>query len=361
MKNNDETTDQINDSIRFDGDYLKILKAGNGDSLILRFLGDDGNFKNVLIDGGNKKSDYTSCLKSEILDIQERKENIDLLIITHTDQDHVKGVQYLLEDSEIDKNLIKTIWFNSFDSSNFEDTNDISYIESCKIQELISKYQIPRKYDLTIDDNGIIIFFGATITLLSPQKEDLNKLIEKNASDISSSGSDYDYSIEKLISENTKIFKDEKEDLDTTIENRVSIAFLLEVNNKSILFLGDANPDIVCYSIKKILESNNQEKLKVDIVKLSHHASDRSFSLQLGNLIETECFIVSANGKKSNLPNKLTFAKILNRFHKSEKKDCFIFNYEDVISDLKFTNEEFTRHNFICSKPNYINGYIVEL
>lgn len=357
----DETSDQFSDSIRFDGDYLKILKAGNGDSLIVRFLGDDGNFKNVLIDGGNKKSEYNSCLKTEILDIQDRKENIDLLIITHTDQDHVKGIKYLLNDQEIDNSIIKNIWFNSFDDSNFEDNNDISYRESCEIQQLIAKHKIPREHKLTIDEFKRIHFFGSKITLLSPKKEDLKCLIEKNSTDISSSGNDYEYSIEELISKNTKIFKDKIEDLDTTIENRVSIAFLMEINNKSILFLGDANPDVVVNSIESILKSKGQDKLKVDIVKLPHHASHRSYSLQLAELLDSNCFIISANGKKANLPNKLTFAKILNRTSKNKNKDHFILNYDEVVDNLKFSKEELEKNNFICSKPNYSNGYKIDL
>ncbi|WP_177730105.1 ComEC/Rec2 family competence protein [Flavobacterium inviolabile] len=343
------------------GNTLKILKAGNGDSLIIRFLGNDEKYKNIIIDGGNKKSEYEAFLKSEILEIRDRNENIDLLILTHTDQDHVKGIQYLLNDSSIDNSLIKCIWFNSFEESNFQDNNDISYLESCKIQGLIKDSNIPRKNNIIINEFEVLKFFGAQISLLSPLEEDLNKLIDKNSHDISSEANDYDYTVEELINKNPEIFKNKNEELDFTIENRVSIALLIEVNNKSIFLLGDANPDVVENSVKKLIKLRGIERLRVDLIKLSHHASKRSLSLQLMEMIDSNYFIVSTNGKKSNLPNKLTFAKVLNRPYKNGEKDFFIFNYDEVVDNLKFTNNDFERYNFSCLKPNYKNGYIVDL
>lgn len=338
---------------------LKILRAGNGDSLLLTFIGNDGANKNILIDGGNSKSTYNTCLKSEILNLQNQNEYIDLLIITHTDQDHVKGIQYLLNDEEINKNIIKKIWFNSFDNSDAQDTGDISYIESFRIQTLIKGFQISRESNILIDNK--FDFFGATITLLSPAKDDLDKLIIKNSVDISSRGNDYNFTIEELIENNSKIFIDGEDDLDSTIENRVSIAFLLEIKDVSILHLGDANPDIIENSIKNILNERQSERLKVNVVKLSHHASHRSLSLELIELIESNYFIVSTNGKKADLPNKLTFSKILNRSQKNNQTDYFIFNYEDVINNLNFLNNEMEKYLFCCLPPNDVNGYILEL
>ncbi|NDP21452.1 MAG: hypothetical protein GZ091_10275 [Paludibacter sp.] len=340
---------------------LKILKAGNGDSLILRFLGNDNQYKNIIIDGGNKKSEYTSVLKCEVLKIKARKENIDLLILTHTDQDHVKGIQYLLNDADIDKSLIKCVWFNSFDNTSFHKSNDISYIESCDIQNKINEFDIPRINDIVINEFKPVNFFGAIITLLSPVKEDLKKLILKNSTDICSEGKDYDYTIEQLINKNSKIFKDKIEDLDTTIENRVSISMLVEVQEKSILFMGDANPDIIQDSVKKLLAIRGIDKLKVNVIKLAHHASHRSLSLSLIDLIDSNNFIISTNGKKSNLPNKLTLAKILNRESKNGEEDVFIFNYDEVVDELKISDNDYIKYNFKSLKPNYSKGYLIKL
>lgn len=342
---------------------FKILKAGNGDAMLLKFIGNDGVIKNILIDGGNKRSEYNDFLKPEILKLQNDNENIDLLIITHTDQDHVKGIQYLLSDSDTDKSIIKCVWFNSFMESMDGDGDeyDISFKESCAIQELISEHNIPRKKDLVIENFEEIDVFGAKISLLSPRNIDVKTLINENSLDIASIGGDYHHTLDELIRLNSNIFVKKEEDLDEKMENRVSIAFLFELNSKSILFLGDANPDIVEGSLKKLLQKRNCKTLIVDYVKLSHHASHRSLSLAMLDLIQSNNFIISANGLKSDLPNKLTFAKILNRASKGDEFDYFIFNYDEVIDKLNFSDDEKQKFSFYCEQTNNVNGYLINL
>ena len=207
-----------------------------------------------------------------------------------------------------------------------------------------------------------IDLYGAQITILSPKKEDLKKLIEQNDLDIASSGNDYALCLNELIERNSNIFVDRNEDLDISLENRVSIAFLFELNNKSFLFLGDANPDIVELSIEKLNKIRNIESIAIDFVKLSHHASQRSLSFKMLELFTTQNYIISANRNKSNLPNKLTFAKILES-ETSGRKVNFIFNYsDDEVEEnkkLNFSSGEMENFNFECSDPNYKNGYLI--
>jgi len=344
---------------------VKILKAGQGDSILIRFLGNDSKYKNILVDGGNSKAEYQNHLKKEILQIRENNESIDLLIITHTDQDHVKGIQYLLNDEEINKKIIKQVWFNSFDSSFSPDNNDISYIESCKIQNLLIEYGISRDNNVVVlDDLSPIDFFGAHITILSPYQSDLEKLIVKNDLDIAAYGNDYGFSLDELIEGNSNIFIDKNEDLDTSLENIVSIAFLFELNEKSFLLLGDAIPNTIEKSVEKLIKQRRIGHLQVDFIKLSHHASQKSLSFKMLEYIKTQNYAVSANRNKSNLPNKITFAKIL-RGKIYEGKIKFVFNYsDDEVSEnkrLNFSAIEMKDLGFEYSKPNYEHGYLFNL
>lgn len=348
---------------------IKILKAGNGDSILINFIDEIGLSKNILIDGGNKKGEYDNNLKCEILDIQSKEENIDLLIITHTDQDHIKGIYYLLNDNDIDQNIIKEIWFNSFYPTNeFQNSenNDISFIDSCKVQKLIDELGLNRKSNIYLPNIKKFDFMNIKFTLLSPYRDDVEKLkienLKNNPSlDISSNTNDYNFTISELIEKNSNIFVDKKEDLDDKIENRVSIAFLLEYNSKSILFLGDANSDIVVKSLGNILREKNVDKFKVDYVKLSHHASHRSLGFDLLELIDCNNFIISANGGKANLPNKLTMAKILSRRNRDLKTDIFIFNYDEVLEKMNFSDFEYEEYSFNCISTNYKKGYKIDL
>ncbi|RRJ86882.1 MBL fold metallo-hydrolase [Paenimyroides tangerinum] len=342
---------------------IKILKAGQGDSILIRFLGNDSQYKNILIDGGNKKSEYNNHLKKEILSLQNSGQNIDLLIITHTDQDHVKGIQYLLNDHDIDKQIIKQIWFNNFESKSSSQNGDISFTESCEIQKLINQHNIKRCNNITANETlDLLNFYGAKITIISPYLEDLNKLINQNNLDISAVTNDYNYSIDDLVNLNTNLFKNHVEDLDTSLENRVSIAFLFEVHEKSILFLGDANPDVVVKSLEKLITIRSLKNLDVDYLKLSHHASVRSLSFKMLELIKTNNYIISSNRTKANLPNKISFAKILCH-SKNDNITNFIFNYGESDMDnnkkLNFTTEEKNMYKFSICEPNYEHGYII--
>lgn len=342
---------------------LKVIKAGNGDSLLLKFKDLNNNTRNILIDGGNKKHDFDKYLKDEILELKRLEENIDLLIITHNDQDHIKGIEYLLNDSDIDKNIIKSIWFNYYKNKTFSnvcDPNyDVSTGDATKVQNLINKYKIP-SYNKTIETKRTIDFFGSKITLLSPSIEKLKVYKDNVGADISGSSVDYNFSISELIEGNPNIHKGINEDLDDSFSNATSIAFLFEHNDKSLLLLGDALPEIIESNLRLILSERNLETIKIDLMKLSHHGSSRSTSMSLLNLIDCNSFIISSNGKKANLPNKLLITKILSRNIKKHT-DEIIFNYLDTMNLLNITEYEKKKHGFKTLAENYKNGYTIKL
>ncbi|PJJ62775.1 beta-lactamase superfamily II metal-dependent hydrolase [Chryseobacterium geocarposphaerae] len=334
---------------------IKILKAGNGDSILLKL---DNNF-NILIDGGNNIHDYKHNLKQEILEIQKRKEFIDLIIITHIDQDHIKGIEYLLKDEEISNDIIKNCWFNSVSSSTTVN-NDISYDEALRVESIINSLNIPINRQITLEQTPKISLFGINFSILSPYKKDIENLILKNT-DISSSSTDYKLSLQEILDKNPRIFADKIENLDTSVENKSSIAFLLEYKSKKILFLGDAESTVLHQSLEKILNERGINELDIDYLKLSHHGSHKSLSMNLFNYIKCNNFIISANGKKENLPNKLTFAKILTRINKKDAEDNFYFNYSSVLKDLNFLQEEKKEFKFECYSENFEHGYKIEL
>ncbi|MDI9312136.1 MAG: hypothetical protein QM535_18120 [Limnohabitans sp.] len=337
---------------------IKFLKAGNGDSILISFK-DNTTKYNILIDGGNNQYEYKNNLKKEIIEIQKRNEYIDLLIITHIDQDHIKGIEYLLEDSEIDNSIIKMIWFNSFSTSTSLN-NDISYSDAKKVEILINKFNLLIKRNVIVECAPELLMSKIKFSILSPFNEDINK-IEKKNKDIGSSTNDYNLSLNELKESNSRIFIELIEDLNTSIENKSSIAFLMEYEQYKLLFLGDAEPRNVIHSLKRILDERGVDFLYIDYLKLSHHGSHKSLSFELFDYIKCNNFIICANGKKENLPNKLTFAKILNRKNKFDSQDNFYFNYSSVLKSLNFSDEEKNVFKFECYSENFENGYILEI
>src|SRR5690606_1735701 len=90
--------------------------------------------------------------------------------------------------------------------------------------------------------------------------------------------------------------------------NGSSIAFILQVQNKRILFLADAHPGMIVQSLD---EYQNEGTIIFDLIKVSHHGSFGNISRELLNKIDSERYIISTNGQKHGHPDKETIAHII--------------------------------------------------
>jgi beta-lactamase superfamily II metal-dependent hydrolase len=335
---------------------IKFLQANNGDAIHISF-----NNKNILIDTGIGATFHSKPngrpkdgeLKKLINDLQNKNEKIDLLIITHWDDDHIGGVLKLFtEDLESAKFMIKHIWFNSgllinkyFQSNKASGDNTVinsEYTPHTSVRQGIKfeKYLLDKdiSYSLiktnTTDIDNIID--GVIFTILSPTDKELEKLLVKWEHEYnpntSASNKDYDKSFEELL---LNEFQE-----DNAIHNGSSIAFILEIENKKMLFLGDAHPSIVVDRLKD-LSYSKINKLKIDFMKVSHHGSKANTSSELLDIIDCENFVISTDGSKHGLPNKETIARII-----SKHENCKIyFNYPHLINQI-FTDEELKSEKF---------------
>jgi beta-lactamase superfamily II metal-dependent hydrolase len=323
---------------------VKFLPAYNGDSILITFKDQDRNLRTILIDGGTPAT-YNKTLKSVY---NELETDIDLLVVTHIDDDHIGGIKKLFEDNDIDITKIKKVWFNSGGLLNHyfgededkaravtivpNDIVDMSPDQGNKLEAKLDELEgvwvkkIIKQYD-TID------FFGATITILSPNDETLKRLNEMWETEVDiqvqMSGAvhdDFEIDIETLIE---RPFKEDK-----GIPNGSSIAFLIEYKTTSGLLLGDAYPSVIVESLQSLGYSTSN-KLKLDFVKISHHASKGNTSPELLDIIACKKYIISTNGLKHGLPDKEAIARII-----ASQKDCTLYyTYDDFIHELFTPND----------------------
>lgn len=341
------------------GIEFEFFEAGCGDSILVST--DEGT--NILIDGGTVKQ-YNKSLK-KVLDkeIRKKDKDLDLVVLTHYDGDHIGGILKLLEEEKKNikvgqKTIIKEIWFNSFykDLVEIEGGKKTSGKQQVKLDEYIEEISFNR--DLTylstvsLSNMKNSIFLGKKneikLTLLSPNEEKLLKLKEDyeqayedyyKKKKKTSSGNDYHLSFEVLLSEKSKI--------DISVANGSSIAFILEYDLKKYLFLGDAHIDVITNSLKYL----NQTK-KFEFVKLSHHGSIRNIDKDFLNLIESDTFVILTDGSHGH-PNKATIASILHYKETKSKTINIICNYPKVERILKnFTKEK--HYNVLLRRK--ING-----
>jgi beta-lactamase superfamily II metal-dependent hydrolase len=292
--------------------------------------------------------------------IYDMNQNIDLFIITHIDQDHIGGIASFIKQFETENAFVGEYWFNGDYHRLPEGKPKISFYQGIKLGEFLSKNRKDFKNRINSSLEPFRIY-GAKFTILSPHPDALSDFLEKWEEEEKkgtgtkiSAACDWDLGIEMLAN---KPFEDQ-----CSLENRVSIAFLLELKDKSALFLGDAHPSTVIASLKQ-LGYSNEKKLKVDYIKVSHHGSKYNTNSDLLNLVDCDTFLISANGSNSYFfPHKEALARIVSRPERDIlRKIKLIFNYANEEIKSIFTDSDRSVYNFECLYPKEgENGYVIE-
>jgi beta-lactamase superfamily II metal-dependent hydrolase len=336
---------------------IKFLHALNGDAILISFK-EGENQRNILIDGGmpatyiqkgkNGKPEYGE-LKGTIDVIRERNEKIDLLILTHVDDDHIGGVLKWFEKDEDAHKLIGKVWFNSgrliseyFDEEEEKENLITMYPDESTLTSIGQGV----KFEDYVEKNGIwdrkimiaseyFEHLNVKFKILSPSLDKLKLLLgkwEKEAPeslDTATPKDDYNLTLSEHIA-NDK-FKE-----DDSIHNGSSIAFIMTIENKNFVFLADAHPTVVTNSLKGFGYSKGKP-LKAELVKISHHGSKANNSVEMLELIKTTKYIISTNGDKHAHPNKQFLARLA-----STNSDCDVFfNYPEQIEKI-FTVADYT-------------------
>lgn len=116
---------------------IDMFPAENGDAFLIRF----DNKKNILIDMGYVGT-YKKYIKDRLLKIKNENQCIDLLIITHIDEDHIEGaIEFFKENGNANNpNIIevKEVWYNSYRHLQFNKNkvSNITNFERTQLEEI---------------------------------------------------------------------------------------------------------------------------------------------------------------------------------------------------------------------------------
>lgn len=382
---------------------VKSFLAKYGESFLVNI-----NYKNksynILIDCGFKET-YINYIKKELDNISI----LDLLVLTHIDDDHINGAIELFRDIELKEKMeLKNIWFNDlykiiknkYGKDKFKvDINDLQ-IEKDKLfsenvgfkrARTLSNYIYESKYkDVWNKDKEVIqsetmlyeelypIDKEIKFVLLSPTvnriEELLNKWIKefkidmnKLVMDSKSLNSFYGYfnyhdRYSEIFNEecsNTKRnFEElaEKEYLRNSVVNNSSIAFFIEIDEERFLFLGDANPNDIKKSLKQYKEVNGIDKIKFNLVKLSHHGSKFNIDSEFFELFYSDKYVISTNGERHNHPDIECISKVIVK-QKEFKRLYFNYNIKKIIKT--FEDEELKKkYNYEIIMPQENNEIV---
>ncbi len=324
---------------------LECFKAGKGDSFLLSW---GENLENsMLIDGGIEGT--YRFIKQKITEGVRFKS----IIVTHVDYDHIGGIYKLLQDEDVvlDDNLI--FYLNTPSLLNApEVSNLVGISHGVKFEQLLAKRNfIATSLIKENNTDAILSSFGLEIQLLSPKKEVVIKLLEKwTADEIYKKYQLENSSLNGMVKAETADLRLMKEILENPpkphhweedLLNSSSIAFIARFQGSSILFLSDSNPTLISDELQS-LGFTKENKLVVDLVKVSHHGSKHNTTQNLLERISCNRYFISTDSSAPyNHPNRETLILINEYGRQSSKIPIIIYtNYPLDLSNLVTVEEQ---------------------
>ncbi|VEI63148.1 DNA internalization-related competence protein ComEC/Rec2 [Serratia fonticola] len=269
---------------------------------------------------------------------------IRFYVLTHIDFDHIGG--FLKTLTKLEKNDLHpsaVFYANTLDLIKYKSDENVGFHHGSLLIELMSNLNINTR---PLHAGDRVEINDLSMTVLSPNEEHLQLLRDKweiaeQEYNKRNYGNGFVSTSRKKfrIEFNEFIFDSEKKP-ENDILNVSSIALLIEHKNIKILMLGDAHSSVISEQLKLILEDRKVGKLKVDIIKISHHGSKHNTSYKLLNLVKCNKFIISTDGSAPyNHPDQETISKIIISTKKNGFTEVyFYFNYQKA-SEFEISNE----------------------
>lgn len=330
---------------------IQNLKAEYGDAFVIKTTA-DGKPYTIVVDGGPE----SSC--KAIADYYAKLGFINLMILTHYDEDHILGLLKYMQLHATTPIPVGRFWGNCADGLNLIVNNNISATgdrNAATLAAFLNKQQAANPDFIWREDIMSPQSFthgDLRIDILSPHP-DFHKHFKQNHDEyLRTHPMNDDERITNLNiaarykADNAKtIDKLLKEGCVRSVNdyNMDSIAFLLTAEGKRVLMMGDADPDVVADAI--IANPTLPAPLDIDLVKVSHHGSRNNMSAKLLNLIHCTKFVFSTNGgtRNSHHPDKLTLALILRETVRQPDETIEIYFNYDLDTIYKRTNELLTQ------------------
>ncbi|MCR8855661.1 MBL fold metallo-hydrolase [Lysinibacillus fusiformis] len=388
---------------------INMFEAGNGDSFFIRCEGK--YITNIIIDFGYSNT-YKDHIEKYLIAMAANNEKIDLVIITHYDQDHISGgIRFFEDNGSAEKpNIISVseVWHNSYKHLKIKESdkeltkeekeyilensivveqnrnigaNDTSAKQGSRLAANLKYYEynwnsmFENKAIMYRANNSITLNQEVEVIVLSPTPKEIENLekvwkkelkkkfptIELNDDEI------FDDAVEciSLMKRPKSIpsIKDTSTSInlenlagrefqeDTDEINASSITCIIKFKEKKLLMLGDSVPSTIEVQLKQIYQERDFPII-FDGIKVSHHGSMRNTSSSLLELIDSKNYFISTNGSSHGHPDIETIAKIITR-----KNNGFV---RKIYFSHKFSKLDFLDSEELKQKYNYELHYKVK-
>lgn len=304
----------------------------SGDCILLRFgnlfQGKDKQ-RVIIIDGGYAET--AQAVKNHLRKYykceQDDKLIIDLMVLSHPDNDHISGLVKLVEDEDV---VVRELLLNApWHTMNRTWFKDGRITDNSLERSLKDDFEKLANLIKTAEDKGTEVYYAtdflgtctfgnAKLHILGPDKEFYNLCIAN-----SEKTRDKAEDVPELIE--ASLFSSDMEeryvrgqiewaDEDSTTEtNESSIIFMFEYDNVKILFTGDAGR---C-ALQRAFQYAKKEGVDISdvtIIKIPHHGSRHNFHPDIFEYFTGEkqtCYISCTKGEEGTHPSKRLVNQLL--------------------------------------------------
>jgi beta-lactamase superfamily II metal-dependent hydrolase len=311
-------------------DYLPVGDGEkSGDAIALRFgnlFGSRDEQSVVVVDGG-----FKDCGEQLVAHIRKYygTDQVDLVLSTHPDADHVSGLSVVLEELKVKLLAMHRPWEHASDikslfkdgritASGLEERLELSLQQASDLEGIATRKGIP-----IVEPFRGAKGFSDAVHILGPSEEFYERLLAdyrstpepKRAVGILSR-------IQEAAGEVISRIQDAwhidllDDDTDTTsAENNSSAIMLLTVDGHKILFTGDAGKTALRLAVE-YADSQSVPLSDLNILDVPHHGSKRNLSSGILKRIRATSAYVSASKDSSKHPAK----KVTNALQKHGAK-----------------------------------------
>jgi beta-lactamase superfamily II metal-dependent hydrolase len=278
-------------------DFLAVGDGSkSGDAIALRFgnlYGERAEQAVIVIDGGFK--DDGQKLIDLIKKYYGNTNIIDLVIATHTHGDHTAGLETILKEMQVNELWMHRPWDESHTNNISKWFTDGRVTDNSVREALRKSLDTARELEKIAIQKGIPIIepfvgvckdFGfGRIDIAGPTKEYYESLLPDFSGTPESKTSESSYGLlERVLSEAKGFVKKIAESWgietlddsgETSAENNSSAITLLRVDDKHLLFTGDAGIPALTNAVD-LLESSGITNEKYSFIQVPHHGSKQN-------------------------------------------------------------------------------------
>ena len=359
---------------------FEFLPAFKGDCFLIH-AGTEDEPVLILVDGGPGGT-YEDHLRPRLMELRDERgldEDqplvIDLVIVSHVDDDHINGIIALLR--EMFENAlagdpspfeVRGLWHNSFDEiiGNDEVTVSAAGFGAASFAPLTEAADDQEGFDAglilqSVAQGHELRDLAQSAELEIPINDGFDGLIQTAEGEITErelGGIKFTIigprpaELLKLQKKHDEWLKEQKEKgnpitpgsilqslADKSVANLSSIVLLAERDGKTALLTGDARSDFILEGLEEIGLVTAGGGLEVDLLKMPHHGSDNNVNEDFLSRVTAPSYLFTGNGEHGN-PERDTFQMLFDARPGAAMRLFLTYTIDEIDPERRIDHEK---------------------